>query len=166
MIALPQLADEPRHDPIRLADWIEINVLEQEEPSLSITSIIDEIADTPPDDSVESELRSGFWDASEEIAEAAFLELSRRAGWLGDRYPLAIQDDVVQLVPGSPTRGVYQFLALLRARQLYHGALDDNGDESGFLFEELVTHAVGAYAGSGMAGSFRPSWRAPRTGVA
>ena len=74
-----------------------LTLLEQEEPSLSITSIIDEIADTPPDDSVESELRSGFWDASEEIAEAAFLELSRRAGWLGDRYPLAIQDDVVSI---------------------------------------------------------------------
>ena len=161
MFSPPQLGHEVYHDPIRLADWIELNVLEQEEVTLSITSIIDQIADTPPDDSSDSEQRDAFWDSSEEKAEAAFLELSQRAGWLGGRYPLQIDRDIVQLNRNALSRKIYQFLVLLRARQLYEGALGDNGGESGYLFEELVTHALGAYAGSksyvrfGVAGGYR-----------
>ena len=45
---------------------------------------------------------------------------------------------------------VCKFLTLLRARQLYHGALDDDGSESGLLFEDLVKHALGAYVGSSL----------------
>ena len=40
------------------------------------------------------------------------------------------------------------FLVLLRARQLYKDALGDDGRLSGFLFEELVKYALGAYIGA------------------
>ena len=163
MFAPPLKSDKESHDPIRLADWVELNLLMEEEPVVSITVVADELASTPPDDSRDSEasfeyddsesnddgqLRSGFREMAEGSAEDAFIELSRRANWLGDHYPVEIKGDVASLRQETSARGIYNFLILLRSRQLYQGALGDDGAESGLLFEELVKHALGAYAGS------------------
>ena len=145
MFAPPPTGDEPFHNPIRLADWVELNLLMEEELSVSVTDLTDELASTPPDDAGDSERRTGYWDSAEGTAEAAFLELSRRAGWLGDHYPLDLDGDAALLCDKAAARGVYRFLVLLRARQLYPYGLDDDGAESGLLFEELVKHALGRY---------------------
>ena len=164
MFAPPPLVEEPSHEPIRLADWVELNLLMEEEPVVSITSVADELVSIPPDDARDSEslfeyedpkvdddeqMRLGFRERAEGTAEAAFLELSERAGWLRERYPVEISDDIALLRQEMLARDVYRFLVLLRSRQLYRGALGDDGGESGRLFEELVKHALGAYAGSG-----------------
>ena len=94
--------------------------------------------------------RIGFRDMAEEKSEAAFLELSARSNWLKDRYPIELLGDSALLHEGVAAQEVYQFLILLRARQLYQGALDDDGSESGLLFEDLVKHALGAYVGSSL----------------
>ena len=163
MFAPPDLGDKPSEDSIRLADWVELNLLMDEESSVSVTSVADELTRIPPDDSRDSErgseyedsqgtdngeMRIGFRDMAEEKAEAAFLELSTRSGWLKDRYPIELYGDSALLHQDVAAQEVYQFLILLRARQLYQGALDDDGSESGLLFEDLVKHALGAYVGS------------------
>ena len=155
MFTPPQLGDEPFHDPIRLADWVELNLLLEEESSVSVTDVTDQLADTPPDDAEDSErrfaqeddgqVRLGYWELAEGKAEAAFRELSQREGWLGHHYPLEIDGDVALLRGKIPARAVYQFLVLLRARQLYPSGLGDDGAESGLLFEELMKHALGRY---------------------
>ena len=164
MYAAPSPNDDPLQDSIRLADWIELNLLTEEEGSISISSVVGELADSPPDDSDDSEqrydqevssfrddgqTRRGYLEDAEDKAEAAFSELSTRAAWLDDCYPLEIESDAVVLDHSKETILLYRFLVLLRARQLYRGAMGDDGEEAGFLFEELVTHALGAYIRSG-----------------
>ena len=150
MFALPPLGNESAHDAIRWADWVELNLLMRETTSLSIAEVAGELADIPPDDADNSERRvEGFWDFAEGRTESAFIELRQRADLLGDRYALEVVSDVATLRESAPSLDIYRFLILLRARQLYPGALQDDGVESGRLFEELTKHAFGAYAGSG-----------------
>ena len=173
----PELTRNISHYPIRIADWIELNLITEEESSLSVDSVTDELADSPPDDADSSETRSGFdyddnggfslvpgyWDTASENAEAAFLEIRERADWLGQVYPLETDGTKALLNGEQNLRDVYRFLVLLRARHLYHQGLDDNGAESGLLFEELAKYAIGGYIGApsnnqarfGVAGGFR-----------
>ena len=163
MFAPPPPGDSHSDDPVRLADWVEINLLTGEETSVSMTSLADELVSIPPDDARDSESRfeydvlessdeisgrAGYREAAEQNAEAAFLELSEREGWLSDHYPVEIDGEVASLRNQLPARDVYRFLVLLRSRQLYPGALKDDGKDAGRLFEELVKHAIGAYSGS------------------
>ena len=148
MFAPPQLAEDYLHDPIRLGDWVEINLLLEEEASVSVTGVADELADIPPDDSSVSERKALSWEAAEQRAEDVFGELSQRENWLGDRYPVELDGDVALLRQQVEARDCYRFLVLLRARQLYEDALGDDGEEAGLLFEDLVKHALGAYVGA------------------
>ncbi len=149
MFAPPRPGDQPFHDAVRLADWVELNLLMEEEASLSIADVTDELADIPPDDSDDSERRSsGYWESAERNAESAFTELRQRSEWLEDHYALEILRDVATPRNGVAPLDIYKFLVLLRARQLYPNELQDDGKESGLLFEELAKHAIGAYMGS------------------
>ena len=158
MFPLPPLEGEPFQDPVRLADWVELNLLLEQVGSVSVTAITDELADTPPDDSEDSERRfegdtperRGYWEAAEDLAEGAFGELSQRDAWLLSHYPLTILGDTALLSTGASAREAYSFLVLLRARQMYDRALGDDGEESGALFEDLVKHALGSYVGATM----------------
>ena len=161
MFAVPELALDPAHDPIRLADWVELNLLMDEEAVMSVVEVTDRLAGIPPDDSGDSERRfsytngsdanpdetmSGFWEAAEDRTDAGFSELRDRAVWLADAYPLNVDGETAALSENGSTRDVYRFLILLRARQLYAGALGDDAKVSGRIFESLVKHALGTYA--------------------
>ena len=162
MFAPPPPADHPLHVPIRLADWVELNLLTEEEEVMSVDSVTAELAGGPPDVADDSETRSprddpddpngqslpGHWNTLEDSTTDAFIELSCRAGWLQDRYPVSIAGDTAERNQGAATQNVYRFLVLLRARQLYRGALGDDGSVSGCLFEKLVKYALGAYIGA------------------
>lgn len=163
MISTPPLGEGPSSDPIRLADWVEANLMTGEEDVVSVSSLADALGDVPPDDSDESEQRNdqegdsdrddneprhGFWGDAEGTAEAAFQELAERASWLGSHYAIAVEKDVATLRQDSCASDLYRFLVFLRARQMHQGALGDDGEESGFLFECLTKHAVGAYIGA------------------
>jgi len=129
---------------------------------LSVHSVTDELADNPPDDANQSETRSGydpledtngqsvpgFWVSAEDRAATAFLELQERSNWLGERYPLAIDRETAVINDGGISGDIYRFLVLLRARHLYPMGLDDDGEVSGLLFEELAKCAIGAYIGT------------------
>lgn len=123
-------------------------------PSVSIIEATDDIRDTPPDDSDESEQATVVWERAEQLADDAFRELRRRAGWLGTRYPLTIDAEVASFNDSATSAGAYRFLILLRARQLYGGGMGDDGTAAGLLFEELVTHAIAAYLGTSHSARF------------
>ena len=162
MFTPPPPAANAFQEPIRLADWVELNILAEEEEVLSVDSVTAELAGEPPDVADDAEFRSpredpddpegeslpAHWNKLENSTADAFRELSSRAGWLQDHYPLRIAGDIAERNHGTATHNVYRFLVLLRARQLYKAALGDNGRVSGFLFEELVKHALGAYIGA------------------
>ena len=161
MFAVPPLASREYEAPVRLADWLELNLLTQEERFLSVSATTDILTLDPPDNADESERRgeaddevegqagSSYWVDAENSATSAFAELNTRSVWLGERYPIDISDGIALLKPQTEAQGIYEFMVLLRARQLYQGALNDDGNESGFLFEELVKYALGTYTNSG-----------------
>ncbi len=148
MLALPPTVAKQFHEPIRLADWVEFNLLAEEETVISVDDMTAEIAHAPPDAAGDSEQRERFWDDAERTAEDALAELARRAAWLGACYPLVVGGDTASLRTDGSRIEVFRFLCLLRARQIYDGSLGDDATESGLIFEDLVTHALGAYLGS------------------
>lgn len=154
MFVHPPLVNNPRHDAIRLADWAELNILLEEVETISVEEITYRLEEIPPDASDDSEDRDHFHD-SEEKAENAFTELSARSSWLGLRYPLEIDKGVALLHHENQARDIYRFLILLRARQMYPGHLDDDGRESGFLFEKVVPYALSAYIAASPGNRFR-----------
>lgn len=164
MYAPPAQATSRSEQPIQIADWIELNVLTNEEPSVSVTEVTAMIAADPPDDSATSEHRldypdspeesdapgvnAGYWQQAEQTAELAFAELRQRSTWFGDRYPLTIQGETVAANSGFDSDSVASFLTLLRSRHLYHAALGDDGQSAGELFERLLPHALRIYLGT------------------
>ena len=149
MFALPPPAADAGADHIRLADWVEINLVIGEEPVVSITDVSARRAADPPDQADDSEIREEFWDDAETRADDAFAELSQRAQWLAHSYPLAVDGDVAAYRDDVRHPELWRFVTLLRARQLYPaGSLGDDSNETGYLFEELASIALGAYAGA------------------
>ena len=163
MFAFPPPPNDLDLFPIRLADWVEINLVTQEEAGISVTSVAMELAGPPPDHSDDSEqradqdaessrddnqARTGYWEAAVGKAEDAFAELAERAELFEGCYPLKVISGAALVDESKGTFELYRFLVLLRARQLYPGALGDDGEESGYLFEEVVTHALGGLLAS------------------
>ena len=170
MFKIPPIPEDQFEDTTRLADWVELNLLSDEDSVASVTSIAGELADIPPDDSNESEqrnpqddpadrddgeIRDGYWWNADNRAEAVFKELSSRLNCLEGRYPISVADGSASVDPSTGTLEFYRFLVFLRARQMYPGALGDDGNESGLLFEEISKHALGAFLGSGPKSSVR-----------
>ena len=148
MFALPTLGTDQRQDHVRVADWVELNLVTEEEPLYSVDDVLAVLAADPQDAADDSELRDRFWNNAEQIAVDAIAELSQRATWLTDRYPLMMSGQTATLRRDNEQLDLWQFVTLLRARQLYPGSLGDDGAESGRLFEELATIALAAYVGS------------------
>lgn len=163
MYARPSQAATPSEETIRLADWIELNLLTQEELIISVANVTAMIAADPLDDSTTSEhrleypesledldptdLTSGYWQQAEHTAELAFAELQQRSNWFGDRYPLSVEGEIATATSCFDSRAVASFLTLLRSRHLYDSALNDDGEVAGGLFEELLPHALRGYLG-------------------
>ena len=148
MFALPPDRVDEHVRYVRLADWIEINLLLGEESVISIANLQAELTADPPDSADDSEKREQFWDAAESLADDAFAELVQRAQWFTSSYPIVVEGEAATLRTLTSHLELWRFVALLRARHLYPNALDDDGSESGQLFEELVCFALGAYTGS------------------
>ena len=163
MYARPSRVTTSPEETIQIADWIELNVLTGEEPSVSIADVTSKIAADPPDDSKTSEhrldypdvledldppdLHTGYWQQAEDTAELAFAELRQRSKWFGARYPFTVQGETATASSCFDSGIVASFLTLLRSRHLYHRALDDDGEFAGELFEKLLPHALRGYLG-------------------
>lgn len=161
MYAPPSPARVDREAPIRVADWIELNLLTAEEPVLSVTGVTQAVAGEPPDDSADSEHRNdysddpedanpaqqqeGFWQVANNTAEMAFKELHTRSASFSDRYPIVSNGESAETNESYDSPQVAAFLALLRSRHLYANALGDDGSIAGELFEELLQYALRRY---------------------
>ena len=157
----PAPGGESREDSIRVADWIELNLLTNKEPLLSIAGVTQALAGMPLDDSTASEHRlefsdssdpldaseteEGYWEAAEQTTEMAFAELRDRANSFSNRYPLLLDGESAEPDRSFDSPQVATFLTLLRSRQLYKYAAGDDGEAAGLLFEELVTHTLRRY---------------------
>ena len=167
----PKQAAISAEEPIRMADWIELNLLTQEESSVSVSDVTANIAGDPPDESATSEhrddfpedpedpdpstLNTGYWQAAETAAELAFIEMGQRSSWLGTRYPLVLDGDTVTVDASFDSNGIAAFLTLLRSRHLYYRALEDDGVRAGLLFEELLPYVLRRYLGTSEAKAVR-----------
>lgn len=163
MYALPSRAEAGSNETIQIADWIELNVLTNEEPFVSVGDITAMIAADPPDDSTASEHRldypgglvdsdaadldAGYWQQAEQTAELAFAELHQRSRWFRDRYPITVEGGGASASSCFDSGAVASFLTLLRSRHLYRQALNDDGEIAGELFEELLPYALQGYLG-------------------
>ena len=161
MYAPPSPARVNREAPIRVADWIELNLLTAEEPVLSVTGVTQAVAGEPPDDSADSEHRNdysedpedanpaqqqeGFWQLANNTAEMAFKELHTRSASFSDRYPIVSNGESAEANESYDSPRVAAFLTLLRSRHLYVNALGDDGSIAGELFEELLQYALRRY---------------------
>jgi len=134
---------------VHRADWVEIQLASNGVPSVSIDEFTDYLREEPADYSDDEERSGddGKWSAARRLAEEAFEEIRARAGWLGDRYPIQFEELEVISWSGGVSSSLYQFLALLRAKQMLGGAMSGGTPDPGLLFEELVTHATKAYVG-------------------
>ena len=161
MYVPPARARVDREAPIRVADWIEVNLLTAEEPLLSVTSVAQAMAADPPDQSAQSEHRNdysespedagpaqqerGYWQAANAIAELAFEELRDRAAMFSDRYPILSDGEIAEPNSSFDSPEIATFLSLLRSRHLYEEALQDDGTVAGELFEELLPYALQSF---------------------
>ena len=161
MYAPPSPARVDCEAPIRVADWIELNLLTAEEPVLSVTGVTQVVAGEPPDDSADSEHRNdysedaedanpaqqqeGFWQLANNTAEMAFKELLTRSASFSDRYPIVSNGESAETNKSYDSPRIAAFLTLLRSRHLYADALGDDGSIAGELFEELLQYALRRY---------------------
>ncbi len=171
MYARPSRATTSSEETIQIADWIELNVLTEEESAVSLAEVTAMIAADPPDDSTTSEHRldypagledldradmsPGYWEQAENTAESAFLELRQRSEWFGARYPLTVNGESATASSCFDSGAIASFLTLLRSRHLYHHALGDDGEVAGELFEELLPHVLRGYLGTNRDSSIR-----------
>lgn len=167
----PGKTSSEEEESIRIADWIELNLLTNEEPSVSVAEITAIIAADPLDDSKAAEHRfdypddlddldppnehAGYWQQAEHAAELAFGELRQRSMWFGPSYPLTLRNGVASASSSFDSDTVASFLTLLRSRHLYHRALNDDGEVAGRLFEDLLPHALRHYLGTTADSSIR-----------
>ena len=164
MYETPRQGANPAEDYVRIADWIELNLVTARASVVSITDVAAAVASVPPDDSQVSQHRQdyseysedddpletqpGYWQQAEEAAEMAFRELGERALAWGERYLLRLSGDIVEANNSGRSQAIATFLTLLRSRHLYYAALGDNGEVSGELFEELLPHALRKFLGT------------------
>ena len=155
MYAPPAHPREYGEAPIRVADWIEVNLLTAEEPLLSVTSVAQAMVADPPDKSAQGEHRNdysedlgneqeeeGYWQTANFIAEMAFKELRNRAVSYSDRYPIVSDGEIAEPNSSFDSPEIATFLSLLRSRHLYERARQDDGVVAGELFEKLLPYAL------------------------
>ena len=144
-LSRPSLPADPRKEPLHIADWIEVEMFLSPADSLSAVTVIDALESDPPSDAGAVEERSSLRDGYDALVSAALDEIRRRSQILGDNYPVVTDGDIVVFAKMPHLHDVFQFLVLLRARQLYPELIQEDGNESGLLFEEIVKYAVAAF---------------------
>jgi len=131
------LLNASERDPIKVADWIELQVLYSPSKSFSLESVRSRIdaegslAETSPDDEE---------DSSEQLIAIAQEEMERRRTIVGAAYPFEISDGVAKATV-TAKYVPYVFSLLVADREYY--SPDDN--DSKIFFEHLVTLAVKKY---------------------
>ena len=135
---------------VRLADWIELNILLDtgSQTGLSAAEVADLMVSNPPDESDAESDPDGYRASMAQFVEDAFGHIRDRQAAYQEAYPIVHYGDAAEFRPDSFRGEVYRFLLMLRARHFFPCALGDDGSESGELFEEFATHAFGQFIGA------------------
>ena len=129
--------------------------------SISAVAVVDALENDPPPDAGTVEERGSLRDEYDALVSAALAEIQRRSQILGSKYPIIVDKDIVVFTKIPHSHDAFQFLVLLRARHLYPELIQEDGSESGLLFEEIVKYAIAAYLNTdqalrfGLGGGYR-----------
>ena len=128
-------------DPIRFADWAELQILYSGSTGISLEAIRTE-ADVEglleQVDSLEGTEMPA--DLSQNLVAEAVREVSRRASEGGKGYPFRIRGDRLELKPGSHRCTPYAFCLMVSDRDYWSA-----GDPSSNMFEYIATTALESY---------------------
>ena len=128
-------------DPVRLADWAELQILYSEESWLSLESIRTE-ADVEGllAENKDADVESLPNEASELLVSQIVREIRRRAVGGGKGYPFRIQGGRLELRPGAHRCTPYAFCLMVCDRDYWN----DN-DPSPRMFEQVASEALKSY---------------------
>lgn len=127
-------------DPIRFADWAELQVLYSGEASVSLESIRTEAdvegleGEDPADDLAMPD------EASQSLVAETVREIERRVAHGGKGYPFRIYSDRLELKPGAHRRTPYAFCLMVSDRDFY-----TQSDPAPRMFEHIASHALQSY---------------------
>ena len=128
-------------DPIRLADWAELQILYSGSTGISIEAIRTE---TDVEGFLEDDDQLDVSAMSSEVSERhvadAVREINRRAAHAGKGYPFRIQGDRLELRPGIHRWTPYAFCLMICDRDYWNC-----GDPSPKMFEHVASSALQAY---------------------
>lgn len=134
------LLNPAERDPVKVADWIELQTLFSDLQAFSLEearSHID-IDGTLTEEEEISEMLP--YELSEDLIASTQSEISRRARILRNAYPFKLSSGILQ-GSADPSFTPYIFCLLVADREYYHP--DDQ--QPSRLFEHLVSMALGAY---------------------
>ena len=128
-------------DPIRYADWAELQVLYSGETAISFESIRTE-ADVEGllEEQDPSNISLDPSEACELLIADAVREFERRIAYGGKGYPFRIRGDRLELRPGVNRWTPYAFCLMVCDRDYW-----TNGDPSSWMFEYVASNALRAY---------------------
>lgn len=128
-------------DPIRIADWAELQILYSGSTSISLESIRTE-ADVEGllEDDDHSDVPSMSSEVTERFVSEAVREINRRSVNGGKGYPFRIQGNRLELRPGVHRWTPYAFCLMVCDRDYW-----SSGDPSTMMFEHVASRALRSY---------------------
>ena len=128
-------------DPVRLADWAELQILYSEESWFSLESIRTE-ADIEGllTENDHNDMHSLPNEESELLVSQTVREIRRRAEYGGKGYPFRIHGERLELRPGAHRCTPYAFCLLVCDRDYW-----SDGDPSTWMFEQVASQALQSY---------------------
>lgn len=150
----------------RLADWVEYQLMFSSSSSISRSTLRDFIEEDPGTQDIQSYDAADFSGDDEfdeltsrrsrrvaaaegvsladELSSDAFVVLEDRAAFVGERYPFAVEPDLISLrISDWREAIVYAFLLALNARYVY--GLSREFHLAARIFERVVRFAMAAY---------------------
>ena len=127
-------------DPIRLADWAELQILYSEDERISLEYIRTELDIVGSDASDDN---GGAFDSgqrSERLISQAVREIERREGDAGNGYPFKWDGSSLELRPDVERWNPYVFCLMVCDRDFWV-----SGDESPKIFEHVASAALSSY---------------------
>lgn len=142
------------------ADWLELEALRADDRNSSYQDLVAAFRRAGTIDAIEDRsVPDRGSEISQQLADAAFSELSNRGEYCGDSYPFALTEQSLQLVDPAQESSPYTFMLLLK----YFGVdAGPSGLRGSSLFEELSTVAAKNYLGGDAAGAMSFHFGFPR----
>ena len=127
-------------NPVRFADWAELQVLYKERNGVSLESIRTEV---DVEGLVEGDISDDFImadEVSQSLVAETVREIQRRIAHGGKGYPFRLSADGLELRPGAHRKTPYAFCLMVSDRDYY-----SQSDPAPRLFEHIASEALRSY---------------------